>query len=284
MAKKIKHKREQTEEERKAEEAEKAAEAARAAVGIQDEFQARGFELVHWMQEHQKLVLSILGVVIVSGLAYGVAAAIGASRNTDASIALAEALDAWEAPIGEEADPSSPKDGPRFADAAARTKAARDLFVKAADGHKGTGAGAIAQLYAGHAAMKLDEHDEAARRYRSFLDEVSKKDPLRYAGLSGLAHALEAKGDKAGAVAQLEALVDLPGSIEEDAALLDLGRLHAELGAPDKARSALTRLTKDFPESSLVGRAEERLAALPSAPAEAPVEAGGAGAGKPETP
>jgi tetratricopeptide (TPR) repeat protein len=263
MAKKIKHKKDASEEE----EQKKAEEASRAAAGIQDEFQARGFELVHWMQERQKLVLSVIGAILVAGLAFGVYTAVRASRNADASEALQAALEAWEAPIGG-ATPN--EDGEKaFPDATARTKAAKDLFTKAADGNPGTGAGAIAHLYAGHAALALGEHDEAAKRYQAFLDASSKREPLRFAGLAGLAQALEAKGDKKGALDKLEELINLPEKVDEDAALLDSARLSIELGDPKAARDALERITKDFPESSLRTRADEMLGALPAAGAPA---------------
>jgi tetratricopeptide (TPR) repeat protein len=258
MAKKIKLKKEPTAEERKAAEAKAAEDAAKAAAGIQDEFQARGFELVEWVHEKQSIFLAMIAVLVGGGLAFGVYNMVQTNRNTEASATLTTALEAFEAPIGEEPTGS----GPSFADASERATKARELFEKTASEHKGTGAGDVAHLYAGHASMKLADYDAAARHYQAFLDASGRDDPLRFAGLSGLAAALEAKGDRKGAIARLEELVNLPAKIDEDAALLELARLQQAEGNVEAARSALERIAKDFPESSLKTRADELLATL----------------------
>ena len=74
-----------------------------------------------------------------------------------------------------------------FKDATERAKAARELFKTVVNEHGGTGAAHFAELYIGHASLKLGEADEAAKAYQSFLDGVSAEDPMRFAGLSGLA-------------------------------------------------------------------------------------------------
>ena len=263
MAKKIKREKVLTPEELEAQKKKEAEDAARAAAGIQDEFQARGFELVEWVHEKQAWVLGFIFLIIAGGLAYGIYNVVTANRDAGASADLSKALEAYDAPVGDEKPDG---DGPHYKDATERAKASRELFIKAADGHKGTGAAAIAQLYAGNASLKLSDYDEAAKHFQAFLDAAAKDDPLRFAGLSGLATALEAKGDRKGAIAKLEDLVNLPDKIDEDAALLELGRLYTKENNPAAARASLERIGKDFPESSLKGRADELLAALPPAP------------------
>lgn len=267
MAKKIKLKTEPTEDERKAEEAKAADEAAKAAAGIQDEFQARGFELVEWVHEKQGLFLGILGAIVAGGLAFGVYTVVENNRNTEASASLATAIEAFEAPI-EEA-PAADAEGPSFKDAKERATRARELFQKTAAEHQGTGAAAVAHLYGGHTSMKLGDFDTAVKEYQAFLDATAKDDALRFAGLAGIAAALDAKGDRKGAIAKLEELVALPSKIDEDAALLELGRLQQAEGNTDAARAALERIGKDFPESTLKSRAEEMLSTLGAAPAPA---------------
>lgn len=264
MAKKIKVKHEPTAEEKAAEEKKKADEAAKAAAGIQDEFQAKGFELVEWMQERQSLILGLIGLVVAGGLGYGVYTVMERSRNTDASAALAGALDVVNAEITEAA-PSG--DEPTFKTVEERAKVAKERLQAVKSEHGGTGAAAIADLYLGHVALSQVDHDGAAQAYQAFLAETSASDPLRFAGLAGLAAALDGKGDRKGAIARLDELVNLADTIDEDAALLELGRLHQLEGNTEAARAALTRIGKDFPESSLKSRAEQRLATLGPAPA-----------------
>lgn len=263
MAKKIKIKKEASPDEQVAEEAKAAQEAARDAAGIQDEFQARGFELVEWVHEKQGLFLGILGAVVLGGLAFGVNTMTQRGRDLAASVALASGLETFDAQVGDAAS----SEGPRFKDSQERAAKARELFQKAAQDHAGTGPAAIAHLYAGHTAMKVSDHDGAIKSYEAFLAATPKDDALRFAGLSGLAAALDAKGDRTGAIARLGELVDLPGKVDEDAALLELGRLHKAGGDEGAARASLERIGKDFPQSSLKTRADELLASLGPAPA-----------------
>jgi TolA-binding protein len=260
MAKKIKREKVLTEAEQKAEDQKKEEEAQRTAAGIQDDFQARGFELVEWMHERQSLVLGIIAVIVGGGLAFGVYNWAMAGRNAEASKAFVAALETWEAPVGEAASEPTAT-GPKFKDAKERDMAAKAQFEAAAQGHSG-GVSAIAKLYAGHAAARVQDWDAAAKAYQGFLDAVPAGDTLRFAGFAGLADALEAKGDVKGAIAALEQHVNLADQIDEDAALLTLGRLYQKEGNTEAAKKSLQRVSKDFPESTLKSKAEELLLAI----------------------
>jgi tetratricopeptide (TPR) repeat protein len=220
---------------------------------------------VEWMQQKQGLVLGVIGLIVAAGIGFGVYTYVQNNANEAASTALAAALDVYEAPLVDDTGTSDPSDKtPKYKTADERTKASRELFQKAGSAHKGTGAAAVAQLYVGHTSLKLGEYDAAIAAYEAFLKDTAKTDPLRFAGYSGLASALDAKGDRKAAIAKLEDLVALPEKIDEDAALLELGRLHIAEGNTDAARKALERIAKDFPESALKSRADELIATMPS--------------------
>ena len=271
MAKKIKREKVVSEEEQKAEEAKATEEASKAAAGIQDEFQARGFELMEWMQEKQGLVLGVIGLIVAAGIGYGVYQYTKNNANEAASTALAAALDVYEAPLLDAAaTPDASDKTPKYKTAEERAKAARELFKTAGMAHKGTGAAAVAQLYIGHASLKVGEYDPAIAAYEAFLQQTPQSDPLRFAGYSGLAAALDGKGDRKAAIAKLEDLIALPEKIDEDAALLELGRLQIAEGNTDAARKSLERIAKDFPESALKSRADELIGTLPSSAVVAP--------------
>lgn len=266
MAKKIKPPRDKEAEklaeeaEKAAEESQKAAEAEKAAEAVQDEFQARGFELVEWVQDNRPVVLGFIGVVLAVGVGIGAYQVVQKNQDTAASAAFAQAQKLWEAPIGE--DPDATDDVPAFKDVSERSKAARTAFDKVAADHKGTGAGAFAHLSSGHASLKVGDLDAAAASYNAYLAATKPTDALRFAGYAGLASALDGKGDTKGAIKALEDQVALADKTDEDAALLALGSLYVKDGNTDKARSSLEKLLADFPESSLKSRADEQLAAL----------------------
>jgi tetratricopeptide (TPR) repeat protein len=259
MAKKIKLKKPETEEDKVAAEAEKALEEQ----GIQDEFQAKGFELVTWMQDHSGIVLSLIGVVLAAGLAIGVVQFTKSSADAAASKLFETAKAAYDAPLGDAPAilTGSSSKGPSFADAKARSQASREAFRAVVDSHKTAGIAAIAHLYIGHTSLALGEYDEAVKGYEAFLSSTSKDEPMRFLALDGLATALDAKGDKAGAIKRLDELVALPSRVHEDVALIRLARLHKSAGDAAASKKAAERLISDFPESPFKAQAEEFLSA-----------------------
>lgn len=270
MAKKIKPPRDK-EAEKKAEEAEKAnageaaaakeaAEAEKAAAAVQDEFQARGFELVEWVHHHPQVVLGFIAVVILSGLGFGIYTVNEKSKNTAASVAYAKAQKIWEAPVGEDPDPAD--DVAAFKDAAERSKAAKAAFEKVIADHKGTGAATLASLSIGNANLKAGDLDGAIAAYETFLAATPATDPLRFAGYAGLASAKDGKGDSAGAIKALEDQVALADKTDEDAALFALGTLYTNSGDKEKARARFEKLSNDFPESSFKARSDEQIVLL----------------------
>jgi tetratricopeptide (TPR) repeat protein len=259
MAKKIKVRTEKPEEEKlnDVQQAEqKAEDAAQAAAGIQDEFQARGFEFVEWVHEHPSAVLGGLGLVVLVGLGVGISSMVTKHSNGKASAAYSAALEAYDAPIDDAAG-TPPAHGPHYKDANERAKASREMFRTVVSEHSGSGAAILAQLYIGNDSLKLGELDEAKKAYDTYLSQAPAGDALRFAGLEGLATALEAKGDRKGAIEKLEQLSNLPEKIEADAALLDLARLYKADGNVDAAKKALGRITAEFASSPLKSRADE---------------------------
>ena len=241
-------------------EATKAAEAEAMAAAVQDEFQARGFELVDWVHENPAVIVGVIAMVILGGVGVGVWTAVESSANTAASSSYASAQKLWEAPIAE--TPAPDETGPTYKDVAERATAARTAFTTVTTQHKGTGAATLAQLSVGNASLKLGDFDAAAAAYSAFLTGTNPKDDLRFSAYSGLAAALEGKGDIKGAIKALEDEVALSAKTDEDSALLGLGRLYGQDGDTTKARAKLERLIQDFPESSLKARADELLATM----------------------
>jgi tetratricopeptide (TPR) repeat protein len=243
---------------------------AEAAAAIQDDFQARGFELVDWVQDNQATVMGFLAAVVLAGLGYGVYTVVDKSNNTAATAAFASALEIWETPVSADPPADPPAEGKKkpYATAEEKFKAARTAFEGVTSQHKGRGGAIFSQLYVGHAALELGDPQGAVAAYQAFLDAAAKDDPLRFAGYNGLAAAKEATGDVKGAIAALEDLVSLADKADEDAALLGLGRLYQKDGDLDKARARLEKLIADHAESSLKARADELLASLgPTKPA-----------------
>jgi tetratricopeptide (TPR) repeat protein len=260
-------------------EATKAAEEAAAAEAVQDEFQAKGFELVEWVQENRSIVLGALGAVVVAGLGFGIYSVASRGNDAEASAQWTKALEIYDAPVGPDPDPADSK--PAYATDDEKAKAARTAFEGVVSQHKGTGAAAIANLYVGHSALKLKDFDGAVAAYEAYLQGAKPGDDLRFAAFDGIAAAKEEKGDVKGAIEALEKLVELGSTTDEDGALLNLARLYKKDGNDAKARERLDQLLKTYPDTALKARADEISATLTAAkPAESkpadskPAEAG----------
>lgn len=261
MAKKIKH-HTKSREEREAEKQAAAEQREREQAGIQDEFQAKGFELVEWVQNNRGIILGAIGVVVVVGLALGIATLVRSSQDEAASALYAEAMQTWQGEVGPELPGLSDPSKPRFETAKEKAEKARELFLKVTTEHAGTGAAAIATIYAGHASMDLGDFDAAIRHYSAYIDAHAKKDPLLFAALAGRAAAYESKGETDKAIADQKALLELPVSPAKDSALLALARLTLEKGDKAQAKEYLDQLEQRYPESAVLPNVEPLRARL----------------------
>lgn len=251
---KVRKSKEQKEEERKLAEEER----ERAESGIQDEFQAKGFELVEWMQDNSQVVLGLIAAVIVSGAIFGGVALMQSGEDLEASEAYVKALRVYEG--SDAADDLAQDAAPK--DEKARSEESRKLFEAVAKDHAGSDVSTYAQLYVAKTSMKLGDFDRAVTAYRAYLDALDKNDEMRFAGLDGMAAALEAKGEGEKAASALEEWLTLRQPVAVDVALFRLAQIYAAQGNQDKAKANLERLTTDYPKSALKSDAEDLMARL----------------------
>ncbi len=260
MARKIRQKKQLTEEEQKALDHEKELQEQ----GIQDDFQARGFELVDWMQHNRGVVLGLIAIVVLGGAVAGVLNATSATANAEASALFFEGHDAYSAPLGDAPAivTGASADTESYKDEKERATKAREKFQATVAAQPGTGVATLAQLYIGHTSMTLGEYDQAIEGYNAFLNGSERDDPLRALALDGLASAYDAKGEPDKAIEQLETLVGLPGKAGEALALLKIAKLYERTGKQDEAKAAAERLSSDFADSPLKSQADELLGRL----------------------
>lgn len=262
MPKKIKNRPTLTREEREAERKAKEEERSRQEAGIQDEFQAKGFEFVDWIQGQRHKVMAGLGGIVAIGLMYSGVEWSKVNKNSAASEQYVEAHEAFSATLGgapAAVTGGSSEDDKKydFTNATERATKARTLFQQVVDDSGASNVGALASLYIGQTSLTLNEHDKAIAAYQSYIDNTASTDPLRFVALEGLATALIDKGDTKGAIEQLQALVALPGKANKDLALLRLARLYNESGDTAKAKEVAQRLVNEFETSPLKSEAEE---------------------------
>ena len=258
MVRKIKTQKILTEEEKAALEREKQMEAA----GIQDEFQAKGFEMVDWMQEHNKLVLGCIGFVVSTGMVVAGVSYAGSQSNADASTAFETALEILDKPVADVDATSDESSGEQYASEADKNKAAIAALEAMSKEHAGSNVSIIANMRAAQLAMEVSDYAKALSLYQNLEGLVKKNDPLQSKVLMGLAFAQDGNKDQKGAAATFQRLVDLPGDLDEDTALWQSARLYKVLKQTDAAKKNAERLVSQYPSSTFKKDAESLLTSL----------------------
>ncbi len=240
----IKKKKEQSKEELEQDEQAQALKKA----GLQDQFQAKGFEVIAFLQKHRTSALAFMGVLACASLSYLGWTLLVDTSNEKASAQYEAALHLLEN--------RSIKDD-------LKKKAVQDALLKIVQEHKRSDVAKLANLHAAHLSFELNDPQNAIRIYRSFLQETRQKDALRPLALTGLGYAYEANHDIDMALKTFEEMITLQVNINTDNALWEIARLAKEKGLNDKARENAEILLKRYPDSILVSSAQMLLSSLP---------------------
>ncbi len=235
----IKKKKQKTPEEIEAEQHK----SAMAKVGIQDEFQAKGFEIVTWMQDNSKTVLGIIGVVLAGGLVFSGYLVWSRSANEAASVAYEKAS--------------------RLLGTTETKKLAIAEFEKLARDHSSSSVAKLAELRAAQALLEANDAKGAIKAYRAFLDQGSASGKLKVSALVGLGFAYEANKDAPAALRTFEQVLSEQSGVAEDLIMWEVSRLAKETGAVSKARKVASELVERFSNSTYVTQAQSLLSSLP---------------------
>lgn len=207
------------------------------ASGIQDQYQARGFELVSFVQANKVFVGVLIAFLVACGAFYS-AYLYYQSRSAEiASAAYIEAAKPLEELSGVEKE-----DREKF-------KEAQALFQDVVKNHKGSSVAVLANLQAAHLALENDDAKTAETMYKSALDGLKNTDPLYPMAMIGLGYAEEKLGNTKSALDRFEAVVALKGKVAKDLALYEAARVATELKETDRAQKNIDRLKEEFPAS-----------------------------------
>jgi len=216
------------------------------AQGIQDQYQARGFELVSWVQDHKVFVSTLIAVLILAGA--GLSGFLYYQKRSAeiASGAYLEALKPIESmeEKGEEAK--------------AKLQKAENELMEIAKSQGSSGIGVLANIYGGHIALENDDQANAVALYQTALKHLNKSDVLYPLALTGLGYAQEENGDVKSAFSTFESLVELRTNPSKDLALFEAARLASLLKDSEQAKKNLARLLEEYP-SSVYEKDAERL-------------------------
>jgi len=206
------------------------------AMGIQDEYQAKGFELVSWVQEHKGFVSGFIIAIFLVGIAISGYAYYKQRSEEAASSAYLEAL----APIEGQKPTEEKKE---------KLVEAQSNLIAMAEKYPHVGPTVIANLYAGHLALENKESATAVDLYSKALKSMNAKDELYPLALIGLGYAEENNGKPEQALARFAEVVDLKGNVAKDLALWEAARLAHASNENQRAKTYVERLLDEFPSS-----------------------------------
>lgn len=222
------------------------------AAGIQDEYQARGFELVSWVRHHKGL--ATLLVFAVFGLG-GLLSAYFYYQNRTNEMASAAYMAALK-------DIDTLEKG--AADEATKLKNIQDQLSAISQDYARSGVANLADLYAGHLALKAGDTQKALEFYKKAKDGFKQSDPFYGVALIGMGYAQDKNGDQKAALASFESLLEIKEVTGADLGLFEAARLAKEMGDLEKAKKYVSRLLEEYPASAYEKNAKKLKAEIKS--------------------
>lgn len=208
-----------------------------SAMGVQDQYQARGFELVSWVQDNRILVSAFIALVLIVGALFSGYLYYQKRVQEEASALFLQAMTSLENVKDEK-------------EKAAAEEKAQSSLIALAESHPRAKIAVLAKFYAAYLAMDADNVKKASELYQSAIDQVDRSDDLYTLALIGLGHAQEKGGETEAALKTFETLVELKINPSKDLALYKAAELANELKEHEKAKKNLARLLEEYPASA----------------------------------
>jgi predicted negative regulator of RcsB-dependent stress response len=225
------------------------------------ELEATGDRIADWASENAVLILGTIAGILVLAAAIGLWVQHSSSERDAAADALALATSEFRQAMG--ADPlGGPIPEPANPELGERTRSEYvERFVRVAEAHPGTAAGALAWLETGGLQVELGRLDEASRSFESARDAArdSSIGALAWTRIAGLA---ERRGDHLAAAQAYEAAAAISAFPLRAGALASAARCWDLADRPDEALSAFQRLETEFPDEAIAPDVEARMAEL----------------------
>lgn len=202
----------------------------------------------------QRQILMIAGIaVLVALIAGGIYFYLDYSRAT-AREDLARALTIFEAPVG---NVPAGDGGPSFKSSREKNEKALAEFQKVLNHGESSTTSKISKYYIGLCLKELNRDTEAIAMLEPLTKEKSDYGALAMQVLAGM---YEKNGNQAKAVEALQLIIsyDQPAA-PKSASLMHLAQLFEQQNKNSEAIKTYQQLIKEYPESSLVQKAEERL-------------------------
>jgi len=225
-----------------------------------DGFQLAVTTALEYVQTYRKQLIAGVVLLAVAGLAVVGWALWSASREDRAQAVLAEAIEAYGAPVGEDAADQADTDGPTFATEEERRARATELFQQVVDDYGWNDASGVARVYLGQIAMDEGNTDRAQELWQEVVDDAGDNILAAEVRLN-LFRLARADGRGEEVATELEAMLvrenkPLPG----DVILIELATTLEELGRDVEATERYQQLLDEYEASPYADEARRKLA------------------------
>jgi TolA-binding protein len=166
-----------------------------------------------------------------------------------------------------------PADQPAKADE--NLKQAIVLYLQLVEQYPRSPQAPLALYYLGNARVQINDIPGAIEAYKKYVATYGANKPLLGMVYQRLGYAYLLNGDRERATKAFAAALDVPGSLNKDQALFELGKLEESQSRPEGALARYQDLIKTYPNSPFAGEASVRMKALevkqtPATPPQAP--------------
>ena len=141
-------------------------------------------------------------------------------------------------------------------------KKAIEIYQELIRDYPNTRAASLAHYYLGNSFLELHDLDSATTSYQSFLEGDPKSNVLKGMTHLRLGYAYLEKNHPDNAAKAFESVGDIPGALNHDLSIYELGRLYESLGKRDEAVMYYQRVVNRFPNSMFLPQTRARLTIL----------------------
>lgn len=221
----------------------------RKEIKQQDQFQTTVGRVLEGIQTYRRQIAMAAVALVVILIAVVAVLFWLDSREAAAQEVLTEALEATQAPVGDE-PPGLPDWIPTFDTEEARTARAVELFQQLIDDYGSTDAGAVAHLYLGEIEAERGNTEAAREHWREFLDGVDDERMLAARARLNLISLDRQAGDDQAVIESLRAELESDDrTLPEDVILFELAETLEAAGQQEEADDLYQRLVDEHASS-----------------------------------
>ena len=207
-----------------------------------------GDRLLFWIQDHRTGIFGSVAAVVLAAVAVGGVVWYDGRQAEQAAELSHQATKLY---LDRPADQQAKADE--------NLKKAISLYRQLVEQYPRSPSARLAFFQLGNALVHGNELKPAIEAYQKFIADYGNNKALLGLVYQRLAYAQLLNGDKDQAVKTFTALLEVPGAVNKDHVLFELGKLEETQGRPEGALARYQDLVKSYPNSPLVAEASKRV-------------------------